>query len=270
MSEQVSKSFEATFLVPSVMGGKAIQSGRVVHESDYDALHAEADALRAENGRLSANIARLTSNPADHRYWEGRYRDAEAELESARGLLRELISAVRTINQGPRHAIMIKGDDEPCYWQRKEWVEYVLGLCTEAEEELTTTATPAPEVRHEQATPKASNGAGCSHLQAEEQAEQGERQEAVVIPERLTYSQADRRYVNGWNDALSHITIPQPGPDVRGLVSADDVRDSCANAVSVFAEETNADQCREVAEYMREVLLAKIAHHQAQQAGEKA
>jgi hypothetical protein len=39
---------------------------------------------------------------------------------------------------------MIKGDDEPCYWQRKEWVDYVLGLCTEAEVALT--ATPAQEV----------------------------------------------------------------------------------------------------------------------------
>ena len=57
---------------------------------------------------------------------------------------------------------------------------------------------------------------------------------------------------------------PQPGPDVRGLVSADDVRDACANAVSVFAEEANADQCREAVEYMREVLLAQIARRQAQ------
>lgn len=45
-------------------------------------------------------------------------------------------------------------------------------------------------------------------------------------------------------------------------VRADDVRDACANAVSVFAEETNAGQCREVAEYMREVLLAQIARRQ--------
>ena len=59
-------------------------------------------------------------------------------------------------------------------------------------------------------------------------------------------------------------TAPQPGKDVRALVSADDVRDACANAVSVFAEETNAGQCREVAEYMREVLLAQIARRQAQ------
>ncbi len=46
-------------------------------------------------------------------------------------------------------------------------------------------------------------------------------------------------------------------------VSADDVRDACANAVSVFAEEANADQCREAVEYMREVLLALIARRTA-------
>ena len=60
------------------------------------------------------------------------------------------------------------------------------------------------------------------------------------------------------------MTATQPGPDVRTLVSADDVRDACANAVSVFAEEANAGQCREVAEYMREVLLAQIARRQEQ------
>lgn len=56
---------------------------RTYSKAEYDALHAEAKALRA-------NIARLTSNPADHRYWEGRYRDAEAELEEARGLLNSI------------------------------------------------------------------------------------------------------------------------------------------------------------------------------------
>ena len=66
---------------------------------------------------------------------------------------------------------------------------------------------------------------------------------------------------NGWEPLY---TSPQPSPDLRALVSADDVRDACANAVSVFAEETTVDQCCEVAEYMREVLLAQIAHRQAQ------
>ncbi|WP_313117914.1 hypothetical protein [Ectopseudomonas guguanensis] len=56
----------------------------------------------------------------------------------------------------------------------------------------------------------------------------------------------------------------EQGERQEASVSADDVRDACANAVSVFTEVANADQCREVAEYMREVLLAQIARRQAQ------
>ena len=43
-----------------------------------------------------------------------------------------------------------------------------------------------------------------------------------------------------------------------GVVLTDDIRAACQNAVEVFAEEPNAAQCREVAEYMREVLLAAL------------
>lgn len=77
-------------------------------------------------------------------------------------------------------------------------------------------------------------------------------------------SESALRNVDGGAIPVPLYTSPQPSPDLRALVSADDVRDACANAVSVFAEETTADQCREVAEYMREVLLAQIAHRQAQ------
>lgn len=52
---------------------------------------------------------------------------------------------------------------------------------------------------------------------------------------------------------------PQPSAVlvVHGL-DADDVRAACRNAVEVFAEVENAEQCREVAEYMREVLLVDL------------
>ena len=101
----------------------------------------------------------------------------------------------------------------------------------------------------------------------------GSREEAVVYAVHAKGAQVDHHcplvspdmaadYLPGCATPL--YTSPQPGPDVRGLVSADDVRDACANAVSVIAEETNADQCREVAEYMREVLLAQIDRRQAQ------
>ena len=50
---------------------------------------------------------------------------------------------------------------------------------------------------------------------------------------------------------------------VRGLLSAEDVRRACHDAIEVFAEQPDAEQCREVAEYMREVLLALIARRTA-------
>jgi hypothetical protein len=46
-------------------------------------------------------------------------------------------------------------------------------------------------------------------------------------------------------------------------VTADDVRGACQDAIEVFAEQPDADQCREVAEYMREVLLALIERRKA-------
>lgn len=51
-----------------------------------------------------------------------------------RNQLTELASAVRSINFGPAHAIQVRGDDEPCYPQRKEWIEWLLGLCNAATE----------------------------------------------------------------------------------------------------------------------------------------
>lgn len=50
--------------------------------------------------------------------------------------LEELISAVRTINRGKSHEIKIKGDDEPCYWQRKEWVDWALNAAEEVAKDL--------------------------------------------------------------------------------------------------------------------------------------
>lgn len=49
---------------------------------------------------------------------------------------------------------------------------------------------------------------------------------------------------------------------VPASVGADDVRGACQDAIEVFAEQPDADQCREVAEYMREVLLAIIARRE--------
>lgn len=64
-------------------------------------------------------------------------RDKEiAELKTARVLLKDLISAIRSINCAPHHRVDIPGDDEPCYWQRREWVEWILELADHAEHEM--------------------------------------------------------------------------------------------------------------------------------------
>ncbi|MHC2298196.1 hypothetical protein [Rhizobium mongolense] len=43
---------------------------------------------------LRANIDRLTSNPADHRYWEGRYRDEKAENEELQAWAKSVTTAI--------------------------------------------------------------------------------------------------------------------------------------------------------------------------------
>lgn len=50
--------------------------------------------------------------------------------------LKTLINVARTINRGSPHAVRVQGDDEPQYRQRKEWVEYLLETCDEAEAKL--------------------------------------------------------------------------------------------------------------------------------------
>lgn len=45
----------------------------------------------------------------------------------------ELVSAVRSINRAKHHIAKGVDDDEPCYWQRKEWIDWVLSLCDEIE-----------------------------------------------------------------------------------------------------------------------------------------
>ncbi len=46
--------------------------------------------------------------------------------------IRALISAVSSINRGRQHEVRISGDAEPCYWQRKAWIDWMLDLADEA------------------------------------------------------------------------------------------------------------------------------------------
>lgn len=60
----------------------------------------------------------------------------------------------------------------------------------------------------------------------------------------------------------SEDALAMAAPAPAGL-TADDVRAACQNAVEVFAETDEAELCREVAEYMREVLLVEFARQAA-------
>jgi len=48
-------------------------------------------------------------------------------------------STVRSVNFGPSHAFQVSGDDDPCYPQRKEWIECLLGQCDPTNAELSGT-----------------------------------------------------------------------------------------------------------------------------------
>ncbi len=58
----------------------------------------------------------------------------------SKGKLDELISVARSINRGKAHEIRVPGDDEPCYLQRKEWVDWAVTACEELVEDLTASA----------------------------------------------------------------------------------------------------------------------------------
>jgi hypothetical protein len=86
------------------------------------------------------------------------YRALHREKEHLLGLLkdqapqvavpekvRELIGAVRSVNRSRQHQINVEGDDEPCFWQRGEWVRYVLELADETEQAIAAPTTPAGE-----------------------------------------------------------------------------------------------------------------------------
>ncbi len=62
----------------------------------------------------------------------------ESQWVSVEEKLKELASAINSINRHECHLVPeeITGDDEPCYWQRKEWIEWMLELAEEAKELL--------------------------------------------------------------------------------------------------------------------------------------
>jgi|GEM_PF-6969868 len=52
--------------------------------------------------------------------------------------IQQLISGIRTVNRGRCSEVpqAITGDESPCYWQRKEWIDWILELADSAEAEI--------------------------------------------------------------------------------------------------------------------------------------
>lgn len=51
----------------------------------------------------------------------------------------EMVSAVRSINRSRHQELKIPNDDDPVYWQRKEWVEWILDLANELDRAIQDT-----------------------------------------------------------------------------------------------------------------------------------
>lgn len=60
--------------------------------------------------------------------------------EALRAKASEVVSAIRSVNRSRNQQVMVDGDDQPCYWQRKEWIDWMLDLAKELELEVAASA----------------------------------------------------------------------------------------------------------------------------------
>ncbi|MBZ9665789.1 hypothetical protein H3221_013610 [Pseudomonas sp. LMG 31766] len=197
MSEQVKRYSLSEFAEQHT---HPVGPGTYVEATDYDALHAEAEALRAENGRLQSacdhnkTCAQVANELADQ---------LAAELESARGLLRECRDTVSLAHDLAE--TQVEGEKYSALgWKITAFL----------------TATQAPEVP--------------DHLRhSAKMAEQGERQEAVcrlntataLVQRMVECAGAQPSVATGYlRDILDVLkggdSDQQPGPDVRSLIEA--------------------------------------------------
>lgn len=105
--------------------------GITIDRSEYP------DRVRYEADRMSHLIGELADEP-DILAYDADAHSGYVEPVSNRDELpekvHELVSAVRSINRAKHHIAKGVDDDEPCYWQRKEWIDWVLSLCDEVEQ----------------------------------------------------------------------------------------------------------------------------------------
>ncbi|MAC14238.1 MAG: hypothetical protein CL539_06105 [Alcanivorax sp.] len=56
--------------------------------------------------------------------------------------VRDLISGTRSINRAAHHLVRVEGDSEPCFYQRGEWIKWILELADTAENAV---SAPSPD-----------------------------------------------------------------------------------------------------------------------------
>ncbi|MCF5043656.1 hypothetical protein GIW79_24695 [Pseudomonas sp. PA-7-1E] len=79
------------------------------------------------------NLTRLFLDAAERAVAsERREKELQQRLNAADERWDELVSAVRSINRSPHYMVNAIDDDQPQYRQRKEWIDWVLGLCDAA------------------------------------------------------------------------------------------------------------------------------------------
>lgn len=100
-------------------------------------------ALQAERDQLRAELAEYQEDPSYVSACET-IRKLRAELEAIRGqpsaalieAVRDLIGAANSVNRSRMHEVRGHDDDQPRYWQRKEWVDWLVENGEKAQQAL--------------------------------------------------------------------------------------------------------------------------------------
>jgi len=113
--------------------------------TENEALMQQAQIWKQEARTMQNTVAEcyqaVTGSTGEPGYWNGAkpVREAISELKGERdrlrGQIQELSSAMLSLNRSRHQRIMIDGDDEPCYWQREEWVKWIVEIATRARDE---------------------------------------------------------------------------------------------------------------------------------------
>lgn len=104
---------------------------------DVDWTDKEVYVLRAEKESVDKRCKELEKVIADA-YLDYKVKQANLneKIKDAVEALKEITSAVGTLNFGNNHAVRLKDDDEPVYQQRHEWCVWILEIKARCEKVL--------------------------------------------------------------------------------------------------------------------------------------